>query len=58
MERRSEHPRKRGVEILAAQLHSHALSNASLPDELNHIYGCFDRDNKEVAIKTLLPVDH
>ena len=30
MERRSEHPRKRGAEILAAQLRSHGLDSIQL----------------------------
>ena len=33
-------------------------SDASLHNELNHFYGHFDRDNKEVAIKAVLPADH
>ena len=33
-------------------------SNASLPDELNHFFGHFDRDNKEVTIKAMLLVVH
>ena len=32
-------------------------SDASLP-ELNHFYGRFDRDNKEVAIQADFPVHH
>ncbi|KAK0152895.1 RNA-directed DNA polymerase from mobile element jockey [Merluccius polli] len=33
-------------------------SNASLPEELNLFYGRFDKDNKEVAIKEVLPAGH
>ena len=33
-------------------------SDASLPDELNHFYGRFDRENREQVIKAVLPADH
>ena len=33
-------------------------SDASLPEEFNLFYGHFDRDNKEVATKEVLPANH
>ncbi|KAJ8390171.1 hypothetical protein AAFF_G00110450 [Aldrovandia affinis] len=36
---------------------SPAVSDATLPDEMNNFYARFDRDNMETAIKALLPPD-